>query len=304
MRDPYGVLGVPKGADMKKVKAAYRKLARDLHPDLHPGDKQAEERFKEVSAAYQFLSDAEQKARYDRGEIDASGAPRVDRTFYRSYAEGGPGTRYHDPREFLHDFEGMDIFADLFGGGAFAGRGRAPQMRGADIQAALEIDFLDAVKGGVRELVIPGGKRVRVTIPPGSSEGKILRLKGQGAPGLGGGPPGDLQIALKVRPHPTFERRGKDIYVQVPITLDEAVLGAKIKVPTIDGAVSVTVPKGANTGTRLRLRGKGVPAARGGQRGDQYVTLQVMLPKEPDAELVRLVKEWAQKHPYRVRNGD
>lgn len=298
MRDPYQVLGVAKGADLKAVKKAYRKLARELHPDLHPGDTQAESRFKEVAAAYDFLSDAEQKAKYDRGEIDASGAPKAERRFYRTYAEGDPGTRYHDPQEFFRDFQDADIFAEFFGGRA----GRAARARGSDVRATLEVGFLDAINGAVKEITLPDGKRLKLTIPPGSENGQVLRLKGQGMPGIGGGPAGDVNIELKVQPHPTFQRDGQDIHSEVPITLAEAVLGGKVDVATVDGTVSLTVPRGANSGTRLRLRGKGVPAAGGGGRGDHYVTLKVVLPDQPDPELSRFVEEWAARHPYRVRD--
>lgn len=298
MRDPYEVLGVPKGADISEVKKAYRKLARQLHPDLHPGDAKAESRFKEVAASYDFLSDPERKLKYDRGEIDTSGAPRAERTFYRTYAESDARSRYNDPRGFARDFEGMDIFSDLFGGG-FRGAQTAA-MRGADVRATLEIDLLDAVKGTVREVTLQGGKRLAVTIPPGSEDGDVLRLKGQGPAGLGGGPAGDVNIELKVQPHPYFTRRGKDIYAEVPVTLSEAVLGAKIEVPTVDGPVTLSVPKGSNSGTRLRLRGKGVPS-RSGERGDQYVILKVVLPDKPDPELTQFVKEWSSRHSYHVR---
>lgn len=298
MRDPYEVLGVAKGADIKDVKKAYRKLARDLHPDLHPGDRKAEDRFKEVAAAYDFLSDAEKKARYDRGEIDATGTPRAERTFYRDFADSSSGTRYSDPREYFRDMEGMDIFADLFGGRAGA-RG-APRMAGSDLRHIVEIDFLDAVNGASRTVGMADGKQLRVTIPPGSEDGDVLRLKGQGAPGLGGGPAGDLLIELKVRPHPAFTRKGRDIYAELPITLAEAVLGGKAEAQTVDGPVSLTVPRGSNTGSRLRVRGKGVPG-RGGGRGDHYVELKVVLPPDPDPELSRLVEEWSARHPYSVR---
>lgn len=297
-RDPYQTLGLGKGADIKDVKAAYRKLARDFHPDLHPGDVNAENRFKEVSAAYDFLSDAEKKAQYDRGEIDATGAPTMARGFYRQHADGEPGTRYHDPREFFQDMGAESIFADLFGGRA--GAGRRTSMRGGDVRTRLEIDFLDAVKGGSQEVELPTGTRLKITIPPGSHDGKVLRLKGQGQPGIGGGGRGDLHVELAVREHPVFRREGEDIHADVPITLPEAVLGGRIEVPTIDGPVTMTVPKGSNTGSRLRLRGKGVPHEHG-RRGDQYITLQVMLPDRPDAELEELVRDWAARHPYHVR---
>ena len=160
---------------------------------------------------------------------------------------------------------------------------------------------VDAVNGAQPELLMPDGRRLKVTIPPGTTDGKTLRLKGQGGASPTGGPSGDLHLKIKVRPHPQFTRKDNDIYAEVPVTLPEALLGAKIEVPTIDGVVSMTVPKGANTGTRLRVRGKGVLAPGGGERGDQYVTLRVVLPEPPDADLVRLVEQWSAAHPYRVR---
>lgn len=299
MRDPYEVLGVAKGADIKDIKKAYRKLARTLHPDLHPGDKAAEDRFKEVAAAYDFLSDAEKKAAYDRGEIDASGAPRAERRFYRDFAESGGGGRYADPNEYFYDLGGGDIFADLFRGARREAR-EPRKMRGMDLQQQVEIDFLDAVNGAQRELLLPDGKRLKVSIPPGTTDGQTLRLKGQGLAGPTGGPAGDLHLEIKVRPHPQFTRKDNDIYAELPVTLGEAVLGGKVEVPTVDGTVSMTVPKGANTGTRLRVRGKGVPLPSGG-RGDHYVTLKVVLPDPPDPDLTRFTEEWSRKHPYRVR---
>jgi DnaJ-class molecular chaperone len=297
MRDPYEVLGVSKGTDIKEVKKAYRKLARAHHPDLRPGDKASEERFKEVATAYDFLSDAEKKAAYDRGEIDAAGAPRMERRFYRDFAEAGPGARYTDPNEVFKDVEGIDIFADLFRGV----RRDAHKMRGADIRQKTSVDFLDAVNGARRELTLPDGRRLKVTIPPGTTDGQTLRLKGQGLPGPGGGPSGDLHLEIEVRPHPAFTRKEHDIWAELPVTLAEALLGGRIEVPTVDGTVSMTVPAGSNSGTRLRVRGKGAPLPDGHGRGDHYVTLKVMLPEPPDPELTKLVQEWSAAHPYRVR---
>ncbi len=303
MDDPYKTLGVAKGATADEIKKKYRKLARELHPDLHPGDKKAEARFKDVSAAYGLLSDKDKRAAFDRGEIDAAGQPRQERTFYRSHADGAQGAKYHpggDPFEGLSE---DDLFANLFrraGGGQPGGM----KFRGADNHYSLTIDFIDAVKGGVKELSLPGGKTLRVTIPPGCEDGQTLRLKGQGMPGAGGGPPGDAAIELTVRPHPQFSRKGDDIHIELPVTLPEAVLGGRVEVPTVDGPVTMTVPKGANSGTVLRLREKGVPRAgkpADGGRGDQYVTLKVMLPAKPDPALEEAVAAWATAHPYEVR---
>ncbi len=297
MRDPYEVLGVSKGADEKAVKTAYRRLARDLHPDLHPGDTSAEDRFKEVAAAYDFLSDGDKKAKYDRGEIEADGTPRMNRTFYRDYAQHDPEGRYGDRASFA-DFS---FFAEMFrnaSGGSEERTWTNKGARGQDIHTRLEIDFVEAAKGGTREVVLPAGRRLKVTIPAGSTDGQVLRLQGQGAGGSRG--PGDLMIELSVAPHPHFRREGDDIFADLPISLPEAVKGAKVDVPTIDGAVSLSVPKGSNSGTRLRLRGKGIAKAAGG-RGDQYVTVQVMLPEKPDPDLERFVDEWPAGSSYPIR---
>ncbi len=309
MRDPYDVLGVPKGTDAKTIKKAYRALARDHHPDLRPGDSRAEDRFKEVGAAYHFLSDPARKAQYDSGQIDASGAPRMNRTFYRNAGGGGPRTGPTDPDAHLKDahlkdMEGMDMFADLFRGmrRTSARRKQAP-ARGQDIRHALAVGFLDAIKGGTREIVLPNGKRLNVTLPPGSQDGQVLRLKAQGAPGAAGGAAGDVHIELRVTPHPHFSRAGNDILSELPVTVGEALLGGKAGVRTIDGTVTVTVPKGSNSGTRLRLKGRGAPATAGA-RGDHYVTLKVMLPDNADPEFLQLMEEWARRHPYRVRDTD
>jgi DnaJ-class molecular chaperone len=298
MRDPYEVLGVNKGADAKAIKRAYRKLARELHPDLHPGDRGAEERFKDVAAAYDFLSDAEKKASYDRGEIDASGMPRAERRFYRQYADAGPGARYAEGGDFFRDFEGADIFSELFRGA----RRQPPKTRGTDVRHQVEIEFLDAINGSSREIVLPDGRRLKVTIPPGTDDGQVLRLKGQGTPSLSGGPAGDLNLEIQVRPHPRFRREGNDMHAELPITLAEAVLGGRVDVETLDGTVSLTIPPGANSGMRLRIRGKGAPPHGDGSRGDLYVTLKILLPKERNAELEAFIREWAPRNPYRVRD--
>jgi DnaJ-class molecular chaperone len=284
--DPYKVLGVTKEASQEAIQKAYRALAKKLHPDLNPGNKKAEEQFKEVSAAYDLVGDVEKRARFDRGEIDASGTERPTRGFYRDYA-GGAEDHYASTDGFA-DFAGADdIFADLFGRG---GRTKL-RMRGQNVDYRLELDFLDAVNGAKRQVTMPDGSVLDVSIPPGTRDGQILRLRGKGMAGVNGGPPGDALVEIAVLPHPIFTRKGDDIYVELPISLREAVLGGRINVPTPDRDVAMTIPKWSNTGSVLRLKGKGVPRG-GGSRGDEYVTLKVMLPAKPDAELEKFIAQW------------
>lgn len=303
MKDPYQTLGVARNASADEIKKAYRKLAKKLHPDLNPGNKKIEQEFKEVSSAYDLLSDTDKRARFDRGEIDASGAERPGRGYYRSYAESGQGAKYRSGGAG-DSFFAEDIFSDLFGG-AFGererGRGGARMnIRGADVSYAVTADFVEAALGAKKRLTLTDGKTLDVTIPPGTEDGQTLRLKGQGLPGMGG-PAGDAFIEIKVQPHPFFTREGNDIHLELPVTLAEAVLGASVTVPTLDGKVSLKVPPQSNTGTVLRLRGKGVPR-KGGGRGDQYVKLKVVLPERPDSELAEFVQSWSKTHPYDVRS--
>jgi DnaJ-class molecular chaperone len=284
--DPYQTLGVKKDASQAAIQKAYRRLAKKLHPDLNPGNKAAEEQFKEVATAYDVLGDAEKRARFDRGEIDASGAERPRQGFYRDFAEGGSHPYTNDAG--FADFAGSDdLLSELFGRG---GRGNL-RMRGQDVHYRLELDFLDAVNGGKRQITLPDGSALDVSIPAGTRDGQLLRLRGKGRPGLGGGPPGDALVEIEVRPHPIFTRKGDDVHIELPISLSEAVLGAKVKVPTTSGTVEMRVPKWANTGTVLRLKGKGAHRPDG-SRGDEYVTLKVMLPDQPDLELEKFVAQW------------
>ncbi|HUC18478.1 MAG TPA: DnaJ C-terminal domain-containing protein [Acetobacteraceae bacterium] len=292
--DPYTVLGVKRDASQDEIRKAYRKLAKKLHPDLNPGNKDAEERFKEVSSAYDLLGDAEKRARFDHGEIDATGAETPRQNYYRDFAEAGPQSgagRYESHAGFADFAENDDVFAELFGRRA-AGTGAANiRMRGADLPFHLHVDFLDAVNGATRRLSLPDGSSLDVTIPPGIRDGQLLRLKGKGRPGLGGGPPGDALIEIEVLPHPTFRRESDDIHLDLPISVTEAVLGGRVDVPTPTGPVTMTIPKGSNSGSILRIRGKGV-ARKDGSRGDEYVTLSVRLPKTPDPELEKFVAGW------------
>lgn len=302
MRDPYELLGVRKDADADAIKAAYRKLAKQLHPDMNPGDAAIESRFKEVTGAYELLSDPKKRQRFDRGEIDASGAERPSSRFYRAYAErnaargAGPGAG----AGAWSGFENVDT-EDLFDIFTQGRRGAGARRRGVDVSYSLSVDFVAAAAGSRRRLNLPDNRALEVQIPPGTSEGTVLRLRGQGQPGANNGPAGDAYIEIQIEPHPFFERRGSDVHLDVPITLQEAVLGATITVPTIDGPVAVKAPKGANTGTVLRLKGRGVQI-KAGTRGDQYVKLIVMLPERPDPDLAEFIQRWGPAHPYAVRS--
>jgi DnaJ-class molecular chaperone len=292
--DPYALLGVKTDASQSEIQKAYRRLAKKLHPDLNPGNNDAEAQFKEVSAAYDLLGDPDKRARFDRGEIDASGAERPAHRFYRDFAEGA--SPYASDAGFADIAGAEDALSQLFGG---VGRA-AVRMRGADVHYRLDIDFLDAVNGGKRQITLPDGSSLDLTVPAGTSDGQVLRLRGKGRPGVGDAPAGDALIEIAVRPHRLFVRKGDDIHIDLPITLSEAALGAKVKVPTPSGAVTMTLPKWTNTGAVLRLRGKGAPRSDG-SKGDELVTVKVMLPEEPDPELEKFVEGW--RGTYSPRQG-
>jgi DnaJ-class molecular chaperone len=297
----YDVLGVKRDAGADDIRKAYRKLAKEFHPDLNPGKPEAEARFKAITAAYDILSDPEKRGRYDRGEIDESGAERP-RYSYRPHAEGAQGWKYRPEGEM--DIGDLDDLFAMFGRGAGGragrtGRGGARfQMPGPDRHYTLTIDFVEAVNGGTERLSLAPDQWLDVTIPPGIEQGQILRLKGKGGAGFDGGPPGDALIEVLVAPHPFFRRDGDDIHLDLPVSLPEAVLGARVAVPTITGPVTMTIPKGSDTGTRLRLRGKGIQRRRGGEShaGDQYVTLKVVIGASGDSDLAEFLKGWADKH--------
>ena len=297
MRDPYTILGLNKDADEAAIKRAYRKIAKETHPDMHPGDEAVEQRFKEATAAYDLLSDKEKRGQFDRGEVDAEGKPRADYAFNRAYSGGG-GFGFGGQGAGVED-----IFSDLFGGmRGRRGRSGIGQIPGADVRYTVQVDFLSAVKGVKRRLNRHDGKTLDVNIPPGTEDGQNLRLKGQGLQGKGGGPAGDAYVEVQVDQHPYFIREKSDIEVELPISIDEAILGAKVNVPTIDGPVSVTVPPGTSSGTKLRLKGRGVPASRsGGGVGDQYVKLKIVLPDKIDDELADFIQKWSESHPTVVR---
>ena len=300
--DLYSVLSVEKNASQDEIKKRYRKLAKELHPDLNPDKPEVAERFKKVTAAYDILSDPEKRGRYDRGEIDASGQERPQQRFYREYAEDPGATRFY-AREGFSDEKGLrDLFEGLFGGrGDTGGAGVRMRARGADVAYTLPVDFLDAAKGAKKRITVGEGHTIDLTIPAGVRDRQTLRLKGQGMPGFEGGPPGDAYVEVHIQPHALFERKDGNIHMELPVSLAEAVLGGKVEVPTIDGLVSMTVPKGSNTGTTLRLRGRGIADPSTGQRGDQYVRLAVVLPRSPDPELEEFVRRWSEAHAYDPR---
>jgi DnaJ-class molecular chaperone len=293
MDDPYKILGVARDATEDQLRTAYRKLAKKHHPDLNPGKPAAEERFKQISAAYALLSDAEKRGRFDRGEIDGSGNERApERPFYRSYGDAAGRDKYRAEEAF-----GPDDWDSIFGQ-AFGERMKRPtKSRGADVRYSLTVEFLEAANGAKRRLNLPDGRTLDVAIPPGLEEGQVLRLRGQGMAGPGGGPAGDALIEVQVASHPNFRREGKDVVLDLPVTLAEAVLGARIEVPTIKGSVHLTVPPRSNTGTRLRLKERGIAG------GHQYVDLKIVLGPEPEPELTAFLERWAPEHPFDPRKG-
>jgi DnaJ-class molecular chaperone len=298
VKDPYEILGITRTASSDDIRQAYRRLAKKLHPDLHPGNKEFEERFKEVSIANDLLSDEARRKRFDSGEIDASGAEKPRQQYYKEYAaEAAPGHAYENPSGFRDFADSDDIFAELFRRQARQSR----RARGADLQYRLNVDFLDAVLGIKKRLTLPDGGTLDVTIPAGIQDGKTLRLKGKGAPSPGEGEAGDALVEISISPHRFFNRIGDDIHLELPITLTEAVLGARIKVPTPTGPVMLSVPKGSNTGAVMRLKGKGV--ARHGGHGDEFIKLNVVLPTEPNPELEKFLASWAPGANYDPRKG-
>ena len=320
MRDPYEVLGVPRSASEGDIKKAFRKLAKKHHPDANKNDPKAKEKFAEASAAYDLLSDKDKRAQFDRGEIDAEGKPR----FHGFQGFGGRGSEGFSgfgfggaesggrTRTFRFSrgagagrrgggFNAEDLFADLFSG--LAGAAEEPEpAKGADIAVSLSVPLRDAALGATRRVELPTGKTLDVRVPAGVEDGQQIRLRGQGMPGPSGAA-GDAIVTIRVEPHPLFRAEGANLRLDLPVTLYEAVLGARVRVPTLEGAVELNIPAGSNGGRTLRLRGKGLPRKEGG-RGDLLVALRIMLPEGGDAELEALMRRWREDKPYSVRGPE
>ncbi len=303
-QDPYSILGVSRTATPAEIKAAYRKLAKKHHPDLNPGNAAAEAQFKAASGANELLSDPERRAKFDRGEIDAEGQP-TERAFYNQYGQGQEGARYHSASPDDDHF--ADIFADLFsrgggGPGQGGGKGRrgARPVRGQNMHARLSVPFVEAALGGSHRITLPEGRTLDVNIPAGLRDGQTIRLRGQGEAGWNAGEPGDLLIEVTVEPHKLFQREDNDIHIDLPVTVAEAVLGARVEVPTLTGPVALTVPRHSDNGRKLRLRGRGIPAHGSHAAGDLYVTLRLVV-GEPDTALEEALTAWAARHSANPR---
>lgn len=297
--DPYATLGVAKGASDEDIRRAFRKLAKELHPDLNPANSAGtEEQFKKVSSAYEILSDPKKRRAFDRGEIDARGDPRRDG--FRQYASGAARGARAGARAGFEDVDVGDIFSDIFGGARYGRSGQRGgfSVKGPDVRYTLELDFLEAVLGAKKRVTMPEGGVLDLSIPAGVSDGQVLRLKGKGAVGIGTTERGDALVEVRVRPHARFQRSDGDILLEVPITIDEAILGAKIEVPTIAGRVQLTLPKGTNSGRVFRLKGKGIKRAGRPEAGDQLVTVRIVLPDTIDDSLAYFFSEWRQKNRY------
>jgi DnaJ-class molecular chaperone len=316
-RDYYEVLGVARSASEDEIKRAFKRLARKHHPDLNPGDKQAENRFKEIGEAYAALSDPQKRRQYDS-------------MGHAAFAGGSPwGERGAAPsvEEILREFGLGDLFGGIFGGGTggagtggggarrtgfWTERPAAGPMKGGDVNYSMEIGFDDALKGLTTTVSIPRAgqengslrrttERIQVKIPPGVETGSRVRLAGKGDPSPNGGPPGDLYITTKVRPHLFYERKGDNLYLELPVTLGEALLGTRVEIHTYEGTAKVTIPPGTQNGQKFRLAGKGAPRLKGGGKGDLYVTVKVLLPDRLDEESKELIREFERRNPMRPR---
>lgn len=319
--DPYQVLGVDRAAADEDIRRAFRKLAKAYHPDLNPSDDGAAEQFRRVSEAYDILGDPPRRRQYDSGEIDAAGQPRAAGGYaYTGHSWAGDPAGAGAGGGAYGGFNGFsEIFEDVFGRrstagpgarGGFAGAGRggpghggaaggpAGFRAGTDVRYGLEVDFMEALEGAKKRVTLPGGGVLDLAVPAGIVHGQVLRLRGKGGPGRGGGAAGDALVEIKVRPHKLFSRVGNDIHAEAPITLDEAVLGGRIEVSTVSGRVNLALPPGTANGRVFRLKGKGVPERTGHAAGDHFVTVRIAMPDTVDDELRDFFEAWRKGHAY------
>jgi DnaJ-class molecular chaperone len=301
-RDPYLELGVARTATAAEIRKAFHKLAKQHHPDANTGDKKSEERFKQVSAAFDIIGDPDKRKKFDAGEIDADGRETMrgggfgggGSPFGGGFNRGGGGFGRGGGAEGP-EIDLNDLFGDILGRNRGGGAGGGFSPKGADVRARLDIDLEEAIKGGKKRVAFSDGRTIDVTIPAGAQEGQTLRLKGQGSPGRGG--QGDALIELAIKPHPIYRRENDTLVMDLPISVPDAVLGGKVEAPTPDGPVTLSIPKGSNTGAKLRLKGRGLADGKG-KRGDLFARLVVTLPDAPDAELEKFAETWREKRPY------
>lgn len=294
MKDPYEILGVPKTATDEEIKKAYRSLAKKYHPDLNPNKKEAELKFKEISVAYKLIENKDAREKYEKGIYDEQFADSSARSgpFYSDFQNGGG--------RYTYQFDGNpeDILKSFFSG---FGSDRGIDIPGQDHLYKMEIDLKDAVLGAEKEIMLKERKRLKIKIPAGINNNEKLRFKNQGGPGTGKGMPGDAYVEILIRPSDTFKINGSNLEMEVPLSLDEAVNGTKIDVTTIEGTVKVAIPPGVNSGTRLRIKGKGIPSGKDKSRGDQIVIIKVVLPDKMDDEFREYIKNWSINHSYNPR---
>lgn len=305
MKDPYKILGLSSSASQDEIKKTFRKLAKENHPDLNPNKPDVEKRFKEINAAYEILSDPVKRKKFDIGQIDAEG--HDIHPGFRGHSGADPftsqrarsGSAGADSFSFDGGFDSSNFFADLFG---WSNKRKQAAQKGDDIQYTLKLPFLEAIKGAKKRVSMPNGRALNVTIQPGTKNGQILRLKGQGDPSAFGGINGDALVEIVVEDDPYFSRIGNDIHLNLPITLQEAILGGVVTIPTLSGNVNLKIPAGSNTGTKLRLKNKGIEIANN-VFGDQLVELKIILPDQLDKDLKEFIEKWAPKNDYNVRKN-
>jgi DnaJ-class molecular chaperone len=312
MRNPYDVLGVVKTASAADIKSAFRKLAKKYHPDQSK-EPRAKERFAEIGTAYEILGDEKKRAAFDRGEIDAEGKPRAPQFEGFGFGRQSRGAS-SEFRSFGFDFGGggfsaesggidPDILSELFGAGRPRARAQAQTARGEDIEVTVAVPLATAASGGSVRVALPTGRTLDVAVPAGIEEGKSIRLRGQGHPGRRGDTAGDVIVTIRYAPHPVLKVEGRDLRLDLPITLYEAVLGGKVRVPTLGGEVEMSIAPGMSGGRVLRLRGKGLSATASQPAGDLLATVRIILPNSPDSELTELMRKWRDRKPYDPRSG-